>query len=952
MRKRVISLFLAIILALTSLPVIGFASAPASVVSTETQNNELLSALNIFVQSDIEIYDAGYFINRGYFAVILKRLANSNKTYTDTELKDILKFTDVNPSGEMAEGIAFCVENGYMNGTGEYEFEPEARITLEQALKPLVIMLGRKGIAEEKGGYPMGYIKAADSIDLTDGISESMGEALNRNVGGQLIYNALMSEYMELYMIENSDEGVYVHEKGADVTYMREVFGIELISGVVEGNEVTMLDVNGKTADEGSIIIDGITVKGENLNGFLGYFVDCYARVNERNNTYENVYTAVNEKENKILTVKAEDIDSFKDGALTYYDENGRKKEVKLAKNADVIFNGVAMPDYTDEHFMPNSGYVTLVNNKSSWNVALITYYNTAVVGYVDTKNEKVHLLDSAGSIEYGDSENNISIDLDGIGISAFELKEWDVLSIAADKVADISTGKLDISNSRVFNIRVRRGSFFTSPLTGISDDVVVFDGPTLEFSENLQRNMPDLNMGDLYDGAVDVDGKLAYLKKAQGSGSYAILGKFAVEGSWEKKTMFRIFTSGGAWVNHDAADKVKIDGQMIKNNDIKEILSKAPYISEVTGAFEPCLVKYSLDSDLRITAIDTPVMGPDENEKSMSQPQLQTGTYDGGAYWIAWFQNGPFLRQQGTTFFNVPTIKGVIDASIEEMFSIGSKLRVNNNYCTTATLAADGFNGYKQAVYTFNTDEYKTTDVVVYTREYVSGTMNKSELEGVVVVDEVMESLKDDGSVATVLKGYNARMEGDAVRDFVGYIPDDVTVEDNCIIGKLENMTIKDLKKGDVLRVATREVADGIEIGAIFREFSPSNEESVNPDLYGGMCISSKNGNNWNDRGNTVSSALHLGWPYSVNDMFITLTNKKDAENINPAEVNDLYGFWQDKTIKPYVLFYNRDRDTLTATEDFMSIPTWKSVGDIDNVPVCLYYSTINYLKMVLVIE
>ena len=69
------------------------------------------------------------------------------------------------------------------------------------------------------------------------------------------------------------------------------------------------------------------------------------------------------------------------------------------------------------------------------------------------------------------------------------------------------------------------------------------------------------------------------------------------------------------------------------------------------------------------------------------------------------------------------------------------------------------------------------------------------------IVVDEVVKSLKDDGTVVTVLNGYNATIDNTAKeRNFVGYIDDNTIIEDNCLVGKLENMTVSDLKKGDVL--------------------------------------------------------------------------------------------------------------------------------------------------------
>lgn len=947
MMKRVLCLVLAIMLMGTAvLPLTGFAVTED--VSEDTKNIGLLTALNIYLPSNSDIYDAGYYVKRGYFAVLLKRLANSDKTYSEANLREILKFTDVNPSSEMAEGIAFCVENGYMNGVGDYCFEPDSRISTEQAIKPLLILLGRQKMAEEDG-YPLGYLKIAKRIGLLDGISEDMSAVLNRTSAARLLYNALMSEYIEVYKITEESDGMYTYGKGNKKTYLRRVFDIELISGVVEGNENTMLDVNDKTADEGSIIIDGKNVKGENLQQYLGYYVDCYARVNDKSIYNENVYTVISPDKNKTMTINADDLASFKDGEYIYYNKDGKQREVRISADADVVFNGKAMPDYKEEYMVPKSGSVTLIsNNNGLWNVVLVTYYNTAVVGYVDRKNEAVYFLDGAGSLDFGDADKKFYVELDGNTIPVNELAEWDVLSIAADVPDKTTDGCLNLNDSKVFNIKVNRQGTFTSSLTSTGKDTVMFGGATYEFSENLLRNMPELKIGTSYKRALDFEGKIAYFEEAYGGGSYAILTRIATEGAFEKTVLLRMYTSAGEWKNYETTQKIEIDGQRIEAANVEKMLNTAPYIAETTGEFAPCLVRYSLNNELRVSSIDTSVRGAEENDTTMSEPLLQTGAYDGGANNITWFINGVMLNTKNTTFFNVPTDKGVINPNAESAYSVGSKFITTNTYCRAASVSDDGFSGYKEAVYAFNIDEYKTTDVLLYAKEYVAG-MQKSELDDLIVVDEVYKTIRNDGTNSYMISGYNIRKNP---RDFNAYLSNDVVIEDNCIVGKLDNIRVSDIKKGDVLRIILTEQNGENEISAILREFSPSNEKSLNPDLYSDICISSKHGSNFNTRSNSASNSLQFGWVYSVNDTYITLTNVRDAKTVEPSNSKQLYGFYQDKNAKPFVLTYNKERNTITLTENYLSIPNWKSIGDTANMPVSLCYSTQNYLKMVMVIE
>ena len=48
-----------------------------------------------------------------------------------------------------------------LQGNGDGSFSPEEETTAEQAIKILVCALGYEPMAEEKGGYPTGYLTVA-----------------------------------------------------------------------------------------------------------------------------------------------------------------------------------------------------------------------------------------------------------------------------------------------------------------------------------------------------------------------------------------------------------------------------------------------------------------------------------------------------------------------------------------------------------------------------------------------------------------------------------------------------------------------------------------------------------------------------------------------------------------------------------------------------------------------
>lgn len=75
-------------------------------------------------------------------------------------------FVDV-PDSHWAKNYINCVKNlQIVQGDENGRFNPEASITNEEIIKMLVVALGYGPMAEQTGGYPMGYTRTAQKIGL------------------------------------------------------------------------------------------------------------------------------------------------------------------------------------------------------------------------------------------------------------------------------------------------------------------------------------------------------------------------------------------------------------------------------------------------------------------------------------------------------------------------------------------------------------------------------------------------------------------------------------------------------------------------------------------------------------------------------------------------------------------------------------------------------------------
>ncbi len=138
-------------------------------------------------------YDDGYFrpereITRTEFCALMARTLGYNK---DTYVFEKTPFTDVKEGYWGEAYISFCYEMGLINGMGNNEFWPAAKVTMEQALKMAVCAIGKEDEALQIIGekWYSGYVKTASEYSLGYKIYGQLGSPAIRSDIAQIVYN-------------------------------------------------------------------------------------------------------------------------------------------------------------------------------------------------------------------------------------------------------------------------------------------------------------------------------------------------------------------------------------------------------------------------------------------------------------------------------------------------------------------------------------------------------------------------------------------------------------------------------------------------------------------------------------------------------------------------------------------------------------------------------------------
>ena len=101
------------------------------------------------------------------------------------------QFSDVDTEHWAYKYINKAQDINIINGYGDSTFKPENSVTYNEFIKMLVCVTGYADKAEEKGGYPYGYIAVAEENSITEGIVFKGDDEVTRNDVGIMILNVL-----------------------------------------------------------------------------------------------------------------------------------------------------------------------------------------------------------------------------------------------------------------------------------------------------------------------------------------------------------------------------------------------------------------------------------------------------------------------------------------------------------------------------------------------------------------------------------------------------------------------------------------------------------------------------------------------------------------------------------------------------------------------------------------
>ena len=678
--KKVIALFLTVALALSSVIAVYAEDTDNTDNNSYSHEFEVLSALG-FADGLKEHYrDFSEDMTRADFVGLCARLTGRVGDKSDSV------FSDVTSGGYMEQEINTAAQIGLISKADT--FMPDEPITSEQACKIIVSLLGYNMLAELDGGYPTGYVKQASKLGLTKKI---LGKnEITKQEGLDLIYKALSADVLQF-----KGSGYQAIEGETILSVNFDIYSDE---GIVRANNETSLQVQDSSLGENYIKIDDeIYYCGDtNAKDLLGLKCEFYYRQEDSAGLATIMYIGESPDENEVINVLSADAVSCSGRVFKYSDENGKIRKKTISRSADVLYNGKAFPEYTDDDIIPKSGEIILIDNNKDGTIDVVFIYSHKDY-YASIINTKEYIVtdkvnNQSLKLPIDDGDISVRIIKNGVDIDFSEVQKTNVLTVFESKNSD--SYLVYVSDSAKSGIISSSSGIYDSDTNSwnIDQPTVTINGMECKVSLNCKVNFRIGVNATVY---MNVYSEVVHIEYEEEYSFAYLLKATAPDSESEPMYFLRVLTTNDEILVLKLAKTVKLNGK--KCSTIRDSFSLDGagiwnYESKIEDNRK--VIAYSLNSDGEINVLFTPVTdAPAENRLTRTITSEKNCTYKGGsvkAFFKSYIeaQTGKKLYEthyldNDPVMFNVPN-----NNNDESLIRVIPLKRVRSDH----TYAIDGF--------------------------------------------------------------------------------------------------------------------------------------------------------------------------------------------------------------------------------------------------------------------
>lgn len=586
--KKKISFILAAVMLVANFAISAMAAEKNTMftdVTDKTQYSEAiltlakLGVINGYDENGTKLFKPEGGITRAEFAAIITRAMGIADTVGGAS-----PFTDVPETHWAVKNIIASTDRGITNGMGDGTFHPDDNVTYEQAIKMVVCAMNYTISAEASGGWPDGYFTQGTIMGLTNNIGAGVlrTSPAPRGVVAQIMYNALDIK------VADSETG-----KATKDTFLNKFMNMEMVKGKVVGIEDDLTADCDETlaSDEMAILPkngDMVYVDFEDyadkeaILSYLGQEVLIFYEIASTGGVNKLVILDSEITKNETDIINSEDIVSYSNGKLEYYNESGKKKTIDFEEDKVTIFynkkavtSGISSK--LDAWLKPANadtfiyGSVTFTDSGADGKIDMVEImdYDYLVALRAPSSSDytvtnKMKFKDKSvverviDSVTLNPDKNSYSFvieDQNGKKLETTSIKANNVVSVAVSEARDYFTVKV---STEVVDGSVSAFSEEDNTIK-IGDKEYTITNDCIEYLNEQETKLESGSKGKFY---LDAFGNVAYATLNVSTESTTIM--YLITAYYDEDTdkgQLRGFVPGSGYKEYTLDKKVKLDG-------------------------------------------------------------------------------------------------------------------------------------------------------------------------------------------------------------------------------------------------------------------------------------------------------------------------------------------------------------------------------------------------------
>ena len=620
--KRILTLILCAVMVI---PIFGTQNISAQEILFAEDYEKAVSVLkHIGIVDEFNTENGGNAYNTVSRAKFSEMVAKALKL---KNASDTVYFSDVKTDHRAYAYINALVESNIVSLADDNLFNHDDIVTYEQAVKMLVRAMGYGVYADGEGGFPYGYIKAANRLKLTDGRTVS-GE-LNYSDAVILLFNAMNTGVLDTTSISQDSSG-YAQSEDTILSIYWNIYEKEGRLTEYYGGSM-----DSKFVDKGEVYIGGTKYKLSDKINPKPYFTNYVEYLYEENNNEGTViYIQNSDAQNDGAIIDTKQYISFSgdSNTITYYRNNSNSTTTtSFPRNARIIFNGMPyegslkklFADKFDNKSHRGTIYLSSTGEQKN-DLIVIEAYRAFVIGHADADNKIYNKYNYSDVINLDKCEFVNFCDTDGNVIEN---------NIAADNVYMAAVSE-DKSNISLIYYRTPAANGEVSVIG--NDNKIVIDSKEYEIDKSVLNTTPIPKAGSVCEIYVDSFGYIICINESKNKSGLRlgyVMDYTRKDSAFGEYTlMFKLLDQDNKIITTESGDTIIVDGIKRNSTDIaKNPVNILPKVKAVGNgyAMEQQLIRYRTDSDNIIKEIDTTYeTDKEEDSKGYTLTQYPDNVY------------------------------------------------------------------------------------------------------------------------------------------------------------------------------------------------------------------------------------------------------------------------------------------------------------------------------------